>query len=134
MSLEEKETPKLADPEFAIADNKVNDPIRRLILFQFKLVADAVRDLLLSPVSFVCTLIDLVNKNHGKNSYFERLMALGRTTDQKINLFEQHDNDEQTVESVLKQVEELVLKEYKEKQVSKKTYSAIEKLINKSKP
>jgi len=41
-------------------------PFRRLVIFQLKLAVDALRDVILSPVSIVCSLIDLVEKRKGK--------------------------------------------------------------------
>ena len=32
--------------------------LRRLLVFQLKLAVDALRDILLSPVSIICTIID----------------------------------------------------------------------------
>lgn len=61
--------------------------IRENIKFQIKLTLDAGRDLLLSPVSFVCTLVDLLVGNNIENGLFQRLMRLGHNTDRWLNLF-----------------------------------------------
>ena len=58
--------------------------IRDTLAFQFKLLADALRDLLLSPVSLVLAVADLVSPGQER---FYRLMVLGRKTDRWINLF-----------------------------------------------
>jgi len=105
-------------------------PFRRLIIFQFKLAADALRDILLSPVSIICSLLDLIFKNK-KTNYFEKLMAFGRHTEKRINLFEQHQDNDVTIDSVLNQLENVVLKEHRDKELSKKTLSAIKSIINK---
>jgi hypothetical protein len=65
-------------------------PFKRLLVFQVKLAVDALRDIILSPVSLICTVLDSIQKNRGKNSYFEKLMVFGRQTERRINLFEQH--------------------------------------------
>ncbi len=112
-------------------------PFRRLVIFQLKLGVDALRDILLSPVSIICSLIDLAEKRKGENSYFEKLMVFGRNTEKKINLFEQQHKYQQqhqhqqeaTIDSILNQVEGVVMKEYKDKKLSKKTLSAIEKIL-----
>jgi len=67
--------------------------IRDLIAFQIKLAFDALRDLLLSPVSFVCAFLDIVKGNTQENSYFHRLMNLGKQTDVWLNLFGQHTHE-----------------------------------------
>jgi hypothetical protein len=63
--------------------------IKHALLFQGKLALDAVRDLLLSPVSIVCLLIDVINNNNLKQSYFGKLMSFGHQTDRWLNLFNQ---------------------------------------------
>lgn len=61
--------------------------IRDTIIFQLKLGMDAVRDLLLSPVSFICVIFDLLKGNNKEQSYFYRLMKFGHKTDVWLNLF-----------------------------------------------
>jgi len=75
-------------------DNMTTEPklnrwrmIKNLIVFQVKLAFDAIRDLLLSPVAFVCVVIDIINNNDDNNSQFKRLMNLGHKTDVWLNLF-----------------------------------------------
>lgn len=62
----------------------------RLILFQFKLAADAIRDFLLSPISIILFIVDAVLKPDRENSYFEKLMQAGRYSDRLINLFDEY--------------------------------------------
>ncbi|WP_019029678.1 hypothetical protein [Colwellia piezophila] len=61
--------------------------IRDMLIFQAKLAMDAVRDLLLSPVSIICGLIDIFKGHSISKSYFHRLMALGQKSDTWLNLF-----------------------------------------------
>jgi len=105
-------------------------PLRRLLVFQLKLAVDALRDIVLSPVSLICTLLDLSRgKLSGKGSYFEKLMQFGRHTEKRINLFEQHESDGETVDSVLDQVEDIVMKQYHDKNLTAKTMAAIKKTL-----
>jgi len=112
-------------------------PIKRLLIFQIKLAADALRDILMSPISLVFTLIDSIQNNRGQNSYFEKLMQFGRNTEKRINLFEQHEEDvssdckDVSIDSILNRVEGVILKEYKNKPISKKAMAAIENAIKK---
>ena len=64
--------------------------IWRLVLFQFKLVMDGLRDMLLSPVSFVVAIAGLVAGGETPDRYWTQLMRFGRRTDAWINLFDQH--------------------------------------------
>lgn len=61
-----------------------------LLVFQFKLAADALRDLLMSPVSIIMFILDVVLKPEEKESHYRQLMAFGRKTDRWINLFEEY--------------------------------------------
>jgi len=85
-----------------------NHPVRRLLIFQLKLALDALRDILLSPVSILATLVDFLSGRQGDNSYFEMLLKLGRISERHINLFEQHQDNSQTVDTVVHQFEAVV--------------------------
>jgi hypothetical protein len=61
--------------------------IRHAIFFQLKLGLDALRDILMSPVSIVLIITDIVMANNHQQSYFIRLMRLGKKSDHWINLF-----------------------------------------------
>ena len=61
--------------------------IRQAIVFQLKLGLDALRDVLMSPVSIVLLVTDIVMGNNHQQSYFIRLMRLGKKSDHWINLF-----------------------------------------------
>ncbi len=74
--------------------------VKNLIVFQVKLAFDAFRDLPLSPVSFVCALIDIIKKNDEENSQFKQLMNIGKQTDTWLNLFGQHNELSRPVDAV----------------------------------
>jgi len=61
--------------------------IRESIKFQIKLALDAVRDLMLSPIAMICTVLDLLKGNNKHQGHFQRLMAWGHNTDRWLNLF-----------------------------------------------
>ena len=66
-------------------------PLKSLIVFQVRLIFDAVRDFVLSPLSFVCIILDiLTGQKVKKQSLFYKLMLKGRDSDKWINLFEQY--------------------------------------------
>lgn len=62
--------------------------IRHVIVFQLKLGLDALRDILMSPVSIVLAVTDIMMANNHQQSYFIRLMRLGKKSDEWINLFD----------------------------------------------
>lgn len=85
--------------------------VRRFLVFQVKLYADAFRDFLLSFLSIPAFVIDLITGKEGEDSHMEKILALGRKTEKAINLFEQHSPEEQegaNVDSIIDQLEEKV--------------------------
>lgn len=72
---------------------------RCLVIFQLKLAADALRDLVMSPVSIVMFILDLVLRPPEGESHYQQMMQFGRKTDRWINLFEeQYSAQEKPVE------------------------------------
>jgi hypothetical protein len=75
-------------------DSDLNDSRLQLIwdvlLFQAKLVADGLRDVLLSPLSIVAGILGLVAGGDDPHQYFRRLLRLGRRSEVWINLFGRH--------------------------------------------
>ncbi|PKG84938.1 hypothetical protein CXF85_04825 [Colwellia sp. 75C3] len=67
--------------------------IRDMLIFQVKLAIDAGRDLLLSPVSIICGLIDILKGHSISKSYFHKLMAFGQKSDTWLNLFGNHNHN-----------------------------------------
>ncbi len=122
-----------AAPSSAAESSIKSHSLRRLLVFQLKLAVDALRDILLSPVSIICTIIDFIEKKHGPESHFEKLMAFGRSTERKINLFEQHEKNISTIDSVVDRVEDVIVDEYQNKNISKKTMAAIQQALKKEK-
>jgi len=110
------------------SSKKIQHPLRKLLIFQLKLAVDAFRDILLSPVSIVCSILDFLNPKE-EISYFEKLMVFGRNTEKKINLFEQHSHNEANIDSVLNQVESVIIKEYQDKTLSKQKLSQIREIL-----
>lgn len=82
---------------------------RHLLVFQIKLAADAIRDLLMSPVSILVFFVDAMRKPTLEESWYLRLMLLGRKSDRLINLFDEHkDAGHYTVDEAVEELERLV--------------------------
>ena len=89
----------------------LDQALRHVLTFQVKLAADALRDLLLSPISIVVFLLDVVRKPPVEESLYLRLMALGRHSDRVINLFGEYSEDEHyTLDETIAQVEDALHK------------------------
>ncbi len=74
-------------------DNKNSEPfrwnlIKKAAVFQLKLGLDALRDILLSPLSLILVVIDVVLGHNKQQSLFIGLMKFGRLSDRWINLFD----------------------------------------------
>ena len=61
--------------------------LRQVLVFQFKLVLDAFRDLTLSPLSLVAALADLLRHSPPGGLWFDRVLALGRRSEHMIDLW-----------------------------------------------
>ena len=106
--------------------------LKRLGVFQLKLAADAIRDILLSPLSIIVTLVDIFESDPQKRKHFDRLLSFGRRTERKIDLFEQHrdsDDEEVSIDQLVDQIEQVIKREYSEGKVSGKTRGVLEKAL-----
>jgi hypothetical protein len=60
---------------------------RDVVVFQAKLLADGLRDLLISPVSVLAALVDLLGPGDDGGKRFYAVVRFGRRTEEWINLF-----------------------------------------------
>jgi hypothetical protein len=58
-----------------------------VVAFNFKLAADGIKDLLLSPLSLAALVAGLIAGGAEPDRYFRRLLAQGRRVEHWINLF-----------------------------------------------
>ncbi|MFT6957356.1 MAG: hypothetical protein ACJAYC_002366 [Halieaceae bacterium] len=80
----------LKTPQESKAQVRTGQAFRHLLVFQIKLLADALRDLALSPMSIIVFFIDAIRKPALEDSLYLKLMLLGRRSDAFINLFDEH--------------------------------------------
>ena len=81
-----------------------------VLVFQAKLVADGMRDVLLVPISLVAALVGLVGGGTQPGKYFDQVIRFGRRTETWINLFGQRD-PEGTADEILNPIRERVFEE-----------------------
>ncbi|WP_223476947.1 hypothetical protein [Oricola indica] len=81
--------------------------VRRLLIFQVKLFTDGLRDLFLSPISFLFAGIGIVFGGRDPHAAFNRLMNAGQITDNWIDLFSHHarEGDRPSLERMIDEVE-----------------------------
>jgi len=98
-----------------MSDNKHHESRRRVLyrvfLFQLKLLADGLRDIILSPVSIIAALMGLLAGNKDPDKYLNRLMEFGRRSDIWINLFDTH-MGENTSDAWIAPLEERMKRKY----------------------
>jgi len=73
-------------PEKLPLDNRML--VRDIVVFQFKLIVDGLRDFVLVPVSLIAGLISLVSGEQGRpGPQFYQLLDTGKKTEDWIDLF-----------------------------------------------
>jgi hypothetical protein len=111
--------------------------IRDALAFQFKLLADALRDLLLSPVSLILAISDLIDPGRDR---FYRLMELGRTSDRWIDLFgagrraEPDDRTEAKIDEVVARIEQTLRTRYAEGGLTAQIVEKIDRSLDSVQP
>jgi hypothetical protein len=111
--------------------------LRDVLVFQMKLFLDAVRDLMLSPVSIIAGVIDLISGHEPLGRYFYRVLTFGGRTETWINLFgkpgrtQEPGGDESiTIDSLVAQVERLVVDQYERGGVTASAKQAIDRSLD----
>ena len=85
---------------------------RHLVFFQIKLIVDAARDLLFSPISLIAFILDAVLKPPVGESLSYKLTRLGRKSDRMINLFGEYTaSGEFTIDDTVNDLESKLLRE-----------------------
>ena len=65
--------------------------IRNSVVFQLKLMADGLRDLVLLPISLIATIIGVLRGGDEPEREFNQVIDVGRKSEQWINLFGNHE-------------------------------------------
>lgn len=60
---------------------------RDVVVFQFKLLVDGLRDVLISPLSILAAIVDLLVPGDDGGKRFYAVVRFGRRTEEWINLF-----------------------------------------------
>ena len=69
------------------ANNPRNVLLRDLLLFQMKLWMDGLKDIVLSPLSIIACIVDVLFRRSGQRSLFYGVMRLGERFDLWLNLY-----------------------------------------------
>ncbi len=92
-SPEDPSTPPDPEPSTPADDTHLSrlQLLTDVLVFQFKLLVDGLRDLLLSPLSIIAAVIGLISGGDRPDQYFRRVVRFGLRTERWINLFGEHD-------------------------------------------
>ena len=106
--------------------------LRHVVVFQFKLAMDGLRDLLLSPISLIAALAGILTNHPDPSRYFKKLLQLGHRSDKWINLFDTHneDGESSTSDDFVRKAESIVLSELEKGGVVPKLKRAVSKAGN----
>lgn len=128
--------PETNDPGIEVLPPGHWQVFRDLLAFQFKLALDAVRDLLLSPISIIAVIAGLVSRQDNPGKHFYDLLRVGHKSDRWINLFGTADSDGEdsriSSDTYVKKFEDLVINEVQKggmiKNMKDKTDGLIKKI------
>lgn len=98
-------------------------------IFQFKLLFDGLRDLLLSPLSIISAIIGLLAGGDEPDRYFKQLLRLGRRSEIWLNLFA-HRRHSGTADELVGGLRERVLEEARENPWISKTGAKINRKLD----
>lgn len=103
--------------------------IRDIAILQVKLLADALRDLLLAPVALIAGLVDLVRPGAG---LFEEALRIGRATDRWINLFghEIRGDDGGSIDELARRLEAQVRLRHREGGLTASARKAVDRALD----
>jgi hypothetical protein len=74
--------------------------LREVIVFQFKLVLDALRDVVISPLSLGAAALDFLFPAADGSRWFHRVLALGRRSEELIGLWRVAGHDQAATDDI----------------------------------
>ena len=103
--------------------------LRHLLVFQFKLAMDGIRDVLLSPISIFAALAGILSSHPDPARYFNQLLKMGHRSDKWINLFNTHNDEGEsaTADDFVRKAESIVLTELEKGGVASRLVREVEK-------
>ncbi len=111
--------------------------MREAAVLQLKLLADGLRDAALIPVSLLAALVGLVRGGEEPDREYRQVIKLGRRSERWINLFGHqrplgNSHPAGSLDTVLKQVEDVVTDQYRKGKTSAEARTAIRAALEKA--
>lgn len=115
-------------------ESKRGTLVRNAVVFQLKLMADGLRDLVLLPVSLVATVIGLLRGGDEPEREFLQVIEIGRESEQWINLFGNHNVGSESravasIDSLFTKVEDTLKQHYKAAGTSESAQAEIDEAL-----
>ena len=112
--------------------------IRDLAVFELKLVIDALRDLVLSPISLVAGVFDLLRGGERPGRYFYDVLVAGRRSEAWINLFGEADRvaprpadaESASLDALVERMEQLLVEQVERGGVTASAKTAIDRSLD----
>jgi len=110
--------------------------MRETAVLQLKLLADGLRDAALIPVSLLAALVGLVRGGEEPDREYRQVIKLGRRSERWINLFGHQrplgkSHPAGSLDTGLKQVEDVVMDQYRKGKTSAEARTAIRAALEK---
>jgi hypothetical protein len=110
---------------------------RDVLVFQFKMLLDNIRDFALMPVSLVAALIDLIFKGKRQGSLFYQVLRWGAHSEEVINVYsaiQSHERSEvnpnYTVDAVIARLEGVLVRECEKGGTAASVKAAMDRAID----
>ena len=115
-------------------ESKRGTLVRNAVVFQLKLMADGLRDLVLLPVSLVATVIGLLRGGDEPEREFLQVIEIGRESEQWINLFGNHNVENEShavasIDALFTKVEDTLKQHYKAAGTSESAQAEIDEAL-----
>lgn len=111
--------------------------LRDVLVFQFKMLLDNVRDFALMPISLVAAAIDLIFKGERQGSFFYQVLRWGAHSEEVINVYsalEPHGrpevNPNYTVDAVIARLEGVLKREVEKGGTAASLKTAMDRAID----
>jgi len=108
--------------------------VRDVVVFQLKLMADGLRDLVLLPLSLFAALVGLIRGGDEPEREFLEVLELGRKSEEWIDLFGQHGVGKEasatvSIDALFDKVEETLKRHYKASGTSQSAQAEIDEAL-----
>lgn len=100
-----------------------------VLVFQFKLAMDGLRDVILVPVSLLAALLDFVVGGRQPGRFFSAVINFGRRTETWINLFG-HQRNSTTADDIIKPIQEKVFAQAEHNPVLQKAGASLNRSLD----